>query len=83
MHHYYGVGYKSYGLLAQRNSLRIRLEKGKTNLQFTLVPDPLAGSPLHPVQNLMFYTEFGVGVYTGRLDPTLCQQCNVGSRHPA
>ena len=60
---YWGVGYKSYGILSQRNPLRVRLEKGKTALQFSLVPDPLAGSPLHPVQNLMFYTEFGVGVY--------------------
>ena len=59
---YWGVGYKSYGLLSQRNPLRVRLEKGKRALEFTLGPDQLTGSPLHPVQNLMLYTEFGVGV---------------------
>ena len=59
---YYGFGWKSYGRLSQRNPLRIRLEKNKTGLNVIAMPDPNAGVGLNPLQNLMLYMEFGVGV---------------------
>lgn len=59
---YYGVGYKSYGPNSQRNPLRIRLQKGMTRPQVVAMPDPRAGTGAYPLQNLMLFTEFGVGV---------------------
>jgi hypothetical protein len=63
MPQYYGFAFKTYGQLSQRNPLRIRLDKGVARVQFTAVTDPLAGSAMYPIQNLMLFSEFGVGVY--------------------
>lgn len=60
---YYGFGYKSYGPRSQRNPLRVRLAKGASGLQFVAMPDPRAGNGTSPLQNLMLFAEFGVGVY--------------------
>lgn len=59
---YYGVPYKSYGPRSQRNPLAIRLQKGQSALQVIAMQDPNAGNGLNPLQNLMLFTEFGVGV---------------------
>ncbi len=59
---YYGVGYKSYGPRSQRNPLRVRLQKGASAPQVVAMPDPKAGNGTSPLQNLMLFTEFGVGV---------------------
>jgi hypothetical protein len=62
MPRYYGVGYKSYGPRSQRNPLRVRLNKGETTPRVLVMPDPNAGNALTPIQNLMMFLEFGVGV---------------------
>ena len=31
-------------------------------MQFVAIPDPLGGNANYPLQNLMLFTEFGVGV---------------------
>jgi hypothetical protein len=62
MPQYYGVGYKSYGANSQRNPLRVRLHKGMNRLQFTAFTDPRAGNPTTPIQYMMLYSRFGVGV---------------------
>jgi len=59
---YYGVGYKSYGPNSQRNPVRIRLQKGETAFRVTAMPDPRNGSGAHPLQWLMLFGEFGVGI---------------------
>jgi hypothetical protein len=59
---YYGFVWKGYGANSQRNPLRIRLQKGQTRPQFIAMPDPLAGNGSHPLQELMLFGEFGVGV---------------------
>jgi hypothetical protein len=59
---YYGAGYKSYGRLSQRNPLRLRLHKGSIALQVTAMTDPNAGNATYPIQYLMLFMEFGVGV---------------------
>jgi hypothetical protein len=59
---YYGFAFKSYGNLSQRNPLRVRLQKGVTRPQVIAMPDPNAGNATHPIQYLMLYTKFGVGV---------------------
>jgi hypothetical protein len=59
---YYGFAYKSYGRLSQRNPLRIRLAKGSNQFQVMAMTDPNAGNGQNPLQNLMLFTEFGVGV---------------------
>ena len=60
---YYGFGYKSYGPNSQRNPFRIRLEPGMSRLVVKAFPDPRAGAgPVYPLQYLMLFTEFGVGV---------------------
>lgn len=59
---YYGVGYKSYGPRSQRNPLAVRVAKGEAGPRVQAFTDPNAGSPLYPLQNLMLFTEFGVGV---------------------
>ena len=60
---YYGAAYKSYGSNSQRNPLRVRLERGITAPRIVAMPDPRNGSMAHPLQNLMLYTEIGVGTY--------------------
>jgi hypothetical protein len=59
---YYGFGYKSYGLRSQRNPLRIRLEKGQTAPRVVAMPSPNAGSALIPLQQMMLFMGYGVGV---------------------
>lgn len=59
---YYGAGYKSYGRLSQRNPIRLRLHKGVSNLQVSAMTDPRAGNATTPIQYLMLFMEFGVGV---------------------
>lgn len=62
MPQYYGFGYKSYGPNSQRNPLRVRVPVGASSLQIQGIPDPLGGNANYPLQNLMLFTEFGVGV---------------------
>jgi len=59
---YYGFGYKSYGPNSQRNPIRIRLAKGITAPRVVVMTDPRAGNQTTPIQYLMTFTEFGVGV---------------------
>ncbi len=59
---YYGIGFKSYGMNSQRNPLRIRLQKGQSRPQVIAMPDPRAGGGAYPLQYMMLFTEFGVGV---------------------
>ncbi len=62
MPQYYGFGFKSFGANSQRNPLGIRVPKGQQLVTVTAMPDPNAGSGILPLQNLMLYVEFGVGV---------------------
>lgn len=62
MPQYYGFGWKSYGQLSQRNPLRVRTFKGRTRVDFQAFNDPRNGSPAHPLQWMMLYAQFGVGV---------------------
>jgi hypothetical protein len=59
---YYGFAWKAYGPNSQRNPLRVRLQKNQTALQVMAMTDPRAGSGAYPLQNLMLFLEFGVGV---------------------
>lgn len=59
---YYGFGFKSYGPNSQRNPLRVRLQKGMQRPSVMAMRDPRAGSGTFPLQFLMLFTEFGVGV---------------------
>jgi hypothetical protein len=63
MPQYYGFGYKSYGPNSQRNPLRARLGKGLASPTVIAMPDPVNGNATHPLQYLMLFAEFGVGVY--------------------
>ena len=63
MPQYYGFACKSYGRLSQRNPLRIRLAKGVARWQTVAMTDPYAGTGITPIQNLMLFMEFGVGVF--------------------
>jgi hypothetical protein len=62
MPQYYGFGWKSYGRMSQRNPLKLRVGKGAGGLSVVAMTDPRAGNGINPLQNLMLYTEFGVGV---------------------
>jgi hypothetical protein len=62
MPQYYGFGYKSYGRLSQRNPLAVRVFKGRSDLSVVAMQDPKAGNGQSPIQNLMTYFQFGVGV---------------------
>lgn len=59
---YYGVGYKSYGPRSQRNPLAIRVKKGTNAPAFVAMPDPNGGKGIVPLQNLMLFSQYGVGV---------------------
>jgi len=59
---YYGFAFKSYGNLSQRNPLRIRVQKGETRPVAFAMTDPRAGNATTPIQYLMMFLEFGVGV---------------------
>lgn len=58
----YGFFYKSYGANSQRNPLRVRVGRGLSRPLFIAQTDPNAGTGVYPIQNLMLFTEFGVGV---------------------
>lgn len=60
---YYGFGFKSYGRLSQRNPLRIRVPKNESVWTVTAMADPHGGSAQNPLQDLMLFMEFGVGVF--------------------
>lgn len=62
MPQYYGFGWKSYGSNSQRNPLRVRLHKGMSMPQVVAMTDPRAGNATTPIQYLMLFLEFGVGV---------------------
>ena len=63
MPQYYGFGYKSYGRNSQRNPLRVRLQKGMVLPMVQAFPDPRSGAgAVYPLQYMMLFTEFGVGV---------------------
>ena len=62
MPQYYGFGWKYYGRNSQRNPLRVRLQKGERTPRVIAMPDPRAGNATTPLQYLMLFTEFGVGV---------------------
>jgi len=59
---YYGFGWKSYGRLSQRNPLAIRVPKGASALNVVAMPNPKAANATCPIQNMMLYVKFGVGV---------------------
>ncbi len=59
---YYGFGYKTYGLNNPRNPVRVRVGKGQMAPQFVAMTDPRAGNATTPIQYLMVYGQFGVGV---------------------
>ena len=59
---YYGFGWKPYGRLSQRNPLRVRLHKGSTAWRVVAMPCPYLPNGQIPIQNLMLFMEFGVGV---------------------
>lgn len=59
---YYGFGYKSYGRNTQRNPVHIRVTKGTNAWQCYAMTDPHGGNGQIPIQNLMLFMEFGVGV---------------------
>ena len=60
---YYGFGWKSYGPRSQRNPLKIRVPKGASLPQAVAMTDPRSGQGgMYPLQDIMLYLEFGVGV---------------------
>ncbi len=62
---YYGFGWKSYGRNSQRNPLYIRTSQNDPMngaLRVVAMPDPRENSGQLPLQHLMLFTEFGVGV---------------------
>lgn len=62
MPQYYGFAYRSYGTNNPRNPLRVRVEKGFELPTARALRDPNAGAGIDPLQDLMLYMEFGVGV---------------------
>ena len=78
MPQYYGFGWKSYGANSPKNPLRIRVQKGDPMAPFIRVfPDPRSGSANYPLQNLMFFMEFGVGIGSDRTVATARYTNNV------
>lgn len=61
---YYGFAWKPYGANSQRNPLRIRVQKGDPLRPLVRAfPDPRSGAgAVYPLQYMMLFTEFGVGV---------------------
>jgi len=59
---YYGFGWKNFGRLSRSNPLRLRFHKGETAFRALAMPHPNAGTGIVPLQNLMLFVEFGVGV---------------------
>ena len=62
MPQYYGFGFKSYGRNTQRNPVHVRVTKGAMAWQCIAMTDPHGGNGQIPIQNLMLFMEFGVGV---------------------
>jgi hypothetical protein len=68
---YYGFGWKAYGPNSQRNPLKVRVNKGEPeSFRAVAMTDPRAGNQTTPIQYLMLYTEFGVGVGMDRTNGT-------------
>jgi hypothetical protein len=68
---YYGFGWKSYGSNNPRNPFRIRVQKGAPLAPFfRAFPDPRSGGANIPLQNLMLFGEWGVGVGADRTNGT-------------
>jgi hypothetical protein len=72
MPQYYGFGFKSYGANSPKNPLRIRVGKNAPLAPyFQAFPDPRSnGGANYPLQNLMFFGEYGVGVGEDRTAAT-------------
>ena len=71
MPQYYGFAWKSLGMNNPANPLRIRVQKGAPLAPFfTAFPDPRSGGANYPLQNLMFFGEWGVGVGGNRVNGT-------------
>ena len=62
MPQYYGFFYKAYGSLSPDNPLRVRLEAPYELPTARALRDPNGGFGVDPLQDLMLYLEFGVGV---------------------
>ena len=68
---YYGFGFKSYGSNNPKNPFRIRVAKGAPlGANFRAFPDPRSGGANLPLQNLMMFGEWGVGVGADRTNGT-------------
>jgi len=71
MPQYYGFAWKPKGSNNPMNPLRIRVQKGAPKGPFfQAFPDPRAGGANYPLQNLMFFGEWGVGVGVDRTNGT-------------
>lgn len=62
----YAIVFKSYGVNSPRNALRVRLRRGQTRPQVIAMTDPRAGNATTPLQYMMLYFEFGVGIGSER-----------------
>lgn len=69
---YYGFGWKSYGPNSQRNPLRIRVQQNEPPRPMVRAfPDPRSGAgAVYPLQYMMLFMEFGVGVGPDRTNGT-------------
>jgi hypothetical protein len=63
---YYVFGFKSYGNRSPRNPLVVRLGVGQTSPAVIAMTDPRAGNATTPLQYMMLFFEFGVGVGADR-----------------
>ena len=71
MPQYYGFAWKSYGMNNPRNPFRVRVQKGAPLAPFfRAFPDPRSGGANIPLQNLMLFGEWGVGVGADRTNGT-------------
>ena len=70
MPRYYAFGFKSYGNHSPRNPLRVRLAKGENSPAVLAMTDPRAGNATTPLQYMMLYLEFGVGIGSDRTNGT-------------
>ena len=71
MPQYYGFGFKSYGANSPKNPFRVRVQKSAPKGPFfSAFPDPRSGGANIPLQNLMLFGEWGVGVGMDRTNGT-------------
>jgi hypothetical protein len=63
---HYIFGFKSYGARSSRNPLVIRLGAGATSPNVIAMTDPRAGNATTPLQYMMLFFEFGVGIGADR-----------------